>query len=159
MKITLKCGGYKGEGMGKILEHLQKNGSKQQLIKLDEDEFLHGVDLIFDGLKISNLDINTNDEIEYRTQYTASFTCTYQVARNILKLIYYLKQLGDGGHSYTVNINGEKFSWDGDGSDRVFEINGKDCKSWKKMEKDFYTYIKKEDDINEEYFIESLLHF
>ena len=40
-----------------------------------------------------------------------------------------MKKLGDGGHSFSVEINNKSFSWDGDGSDRVEEINDIDLGS------------------------------
>lgn len=152
MQSTVTFIGYKKESLFPILEYLVDNGNNQQLVTLDVDEFFFGRDLIFDTLKISNLHIN-NDKDGYI--HTASFTCTSHVAKNLLKLFYYIKQLGDGGHSYTIKINKEKFSWDGDGSDRIIKINGQDCKSWKQMEKNFTIYLKKEDSLNEEYIIEN----
>lgn len=160
MNIILKCDGYKGEGMGRILEYLSENGSGQQLIKLDQIDKLNGIDLIFDTLKISNLKLEIPKDNKYGNEYTASFNCTYEVANNILKLIYNLKKLGDGGHSYEVKINKKSFSWDGDGSDRVNSINGKDCTHLKHMEKEYYNYIKKEtDELTEQYIIENTIKF
>lgn len=125
MKVKIKSTGYKDEGFPRIIKHLSELNDKQVVIKLDEDS-LDGFDLVFDNLKVSNLKFEPNDEEKY---YISTFTCTEKNWKSILKLIRSLKELGDCGHSFGVRINGKMFSWDGDGSDRIEEINDIDCGS------------------------------
>jgi hypothetical protein len=152
MKLSLLYKGYKDEGFAKIMTYLSEKGEGQQLIKLDEDNPMDEIDLIFDTLKISGLSIEEDKDNKYNINI--SFYCTYKVAKYYLKFIYSLKTLGDGGHSYTVNINGKHLFWDGDGADRIVKINGKDCSSVKTLYKDYSQYLQKEDEIAEQYFIE-----
>ncbi len=125
MKVKIKSTGYKDEGLPRILKYLNQIGSKQVIIKLDEID-LDGFDLVFDNLKISNLNVDVHKDEHY---CISTFTCSKSVFKNILKLIRSLKKLGDGGHSFSVEINNKSFSWDGDGSDRVEEINDIDLGS------------------------------
>ena len=87
---------------------------------------MDGFDLVFDNLKISNLNVDVHKDEHY---CISTFSCSKSVFKNLLKLIRSLKKLGDGGHSFSVQINNKSFSWDGDGSDRVEEINDIDCGS------------------------------
>lgn len=146
MKFTFK---YHGD-VKKIFEYIEKSCTKNTIIKMDPDDLLGEIDLIFDTMKISSLNFFEGDD------KICTFTCTYQVARNILKFIYCLKTLGDCGHSFEIKINNKSFGWDGDGSDRIFEINGMDCKHVKDMTNNFYKYIKIEEDLSREYIIETL---
>lgn len=125
MKVKIKSTGYKDEGLPRILKYLNQIGSKQVIIKLDKID-LDGFDLVFDNLKISNLNVDVHKDEHY---CISTFTCSKSVFKNLLKLIRSLKKLGDGGHSFSVQINNKSFSWDGDGSDRVEEINDIDCGS------------------------------
>lgn len=125
MKVKIKSTGYKDEGLPRILKYLNQIGSKQVIIKLDKID-LDGFDLVFDNLKISNLNVVVHKDEHY---CISTFTCSKSVFKNILKLVRSLKKLGDGGHSFSVEINNKSFSWDGDGSDRVEEINDIDLGS------------------------------
>lgn len=125
MKVKIKSTGYKDEGLPRILKYLNQIGSKQVIIKLDKID-LDGFDLVFDNLKISNLNVDVHKDEHY---CISTFTCSKSVFKNILKLVRSLKKLGDGGHSFSVEINNKSFSWDGDGSDRVEEINDIDLGS------------------------------
>lgn len=125
MKVKIKSTGYKDEGFPKILKYLNQINSKQVIINLDKID-LDGFDLVFDNLKISNLNVDVHKDEHY---CISTFSCSKSVFKNLLKLIRSLKKLGDGGHSFSVQINNKSFSWDGDGSDRVEEINDIDCGS------------------------------
>ncbi len=125
MKVKIKSTGYKDEGFPKILKYLNQINSKQVIINLDKID-LDGFDLVFDNLKISNLNVDVHKDEHY---CISTFSCSKSVFKNLLKLIRSLKKLGDGGHSFSVEINNKSFSWDGDGSDRVEEINDIDCGS------------------------------
>ena len=125
MKVKIKITGYKDEGFPKILKYLNQINSKQVIINLDKID-LDGFDLVFDNLKISNLNVDVHKDEHY---CISTFSCSKSVFKNLLKLIRSLKKLGDGGHSFSVQINNKSFSWDGDGSDRVEEINDIDCGS------------------------------
>lgn len=125
MKVKIKSTGYKDEGLPRILNYLSQIGSKQVIINLDKID-LDGFDLVFDNLKISNLNVDMHKDEHY---CISTFTCSKSVFKNILKLVRSLKKLGDGGHSFSVEINNKSFSWDGDGSDRVEEINDIDLGS------------------------------
>ena len=119
MKVKIKSTGYKDEGFPRILRFLNQINSKQVIINLDKID-LDGFDLVFDNLKISNLNIDVHKDERY---CISTFSCSKTVFKNLLKLIRSLKKLGDGGHSFSVEINDKSFFWDGDGSDRVEEIN------------------------------------
>ncbi len=125
MKVKIKSTGYKDEGFPKILKYLNQINSKQVIINLDKID-LDGFDLVFDNLKISNLNVDVHKDEHY---CISTFSCSKPVFKNLLKLIRSLKKLGDGGHTFSVQINNKSFSWDGDGSDRVEEINDIDCGS------------------------------
>lgn len=51
------------------------------------------------------------------------------VEDNLKNLLEYLKQIGNGGHSFEIVVDPDskdhrkKFFWDGDGSDRIFDIS------------------------------------
>ena len=57
-------------------------------------------------------------------------------SENQLKqLITYLALNGNGGHSFTITVDPgdereKKFYWDGDGSDRIIEMNGEKIDKW-----------------------------
>lgn len=125
MKVKIKSTGYKDEGFPKILKYLNQINSKQVIINLDKID-LDGFDLVFDNLKISNLNVDVHKDEHY---CISTFSCSKSVFKNLLKLIRSLKKLGDGGHGFSVQINNKSFSWDGDGSDRVEEINDIDLGS------------------------------
>lgn len=125
MKVKIKSTGYKDEGLPRILKYLNQINSKQVIINLDKID-LDGFDLVFDNLKISNLNVDVHKDEHY---CISTFSCSKSVFKNLLKLIRSLKKLGDGGHSFSVEINDKSFSWDGDGSDRVEEINDIDLGS------------------------------
>lgn len=152
MKVKIKSTGYKNEGFPRILKYLSEINPKQVIFKLDEID-LDGFDLVFDTMKISNLKFEGHDDEHY---YISTFTCSKTVFKNMLKLIRSLKKLGDGGHSFEVKINGKSFSWDGDGNDRVVNINDIDCgtgvKNFDKNYKNFF----KTDSTQDESLIESL---
>lgn len=152
MKLTIKSRGYKNEGLSEILEYIEKNTNKDVLIRIDEDDFINSVDLFFDNLKISSYKFKELRDGEYLN----TLNCSYKVAQNLLKLFLNLKKFGDCGHSFTVKINDKGFSWDGDGSDRITEINGFNCESWKDLEENFYKINNIEESLNKEYFIENL---
>lgn len=138
MKMTVDYISYKNEGLYKILEYLNATQKEKMYIILDEDEFVDSTHLIFDTLKISDFKVEDTDEDD--REHHASFTCTEEVEKNLIKLFLSIKYLGDGGHSYTIKINDKKFSWDGDGCDRITHINGKECKSASDLHKNFYDY-------------------
>lgn len=123
MDVRIKSRGYKDSGFPKIIKELSQIKSKQIIIKIDEESF-DGYDLVFDDLKISNLHLIEDKEDK---SYISTFSCDEKVFKNILKFVRTLKYFGDCGHSFDVKINGKTFYWDGDGSDRVIEINGIDC--------------------------------
>lgn len=125
MKVKVKSTGYKDEGFPRILKYLNQINSKQVIINLDKID-LDGFDLVFDSLKISNLNVDVHKDEHY---CISTFSCSKSVFKNLLKLIRSLKKLGDGGHSFSVEINDKSFSWDGDGNDRVEEINDIDLGS------------------------------
>lgn len=136
MKMTVDYISYKEEGLYRILEYLKTIGGEKIYVTFDEDSFVDSISLIFDEIKISDLKIEDNDEREHH----AIFTCTEKVEKNLIKLFLKLKEYGDCGHSYTIKINDKKFSWDGDGCDRITHINGKECKSASDLHKNFYDY-------------------
>lgn len=125
MKVKIKSTGYKDYGFPRILKYLNQINSKQVIINLDKID-LDGFDLVFDSLKISNLNVDVHKDEHY---CISTFSCSKSVFKNLLKLIRSLKKLGDGGHSFSVQINNKSFSWDGDGNDRVEEINDIDLGS------------------------------
>lgn len=125
MKVKIKSTGYKDEGLPRILKYLNQINSKQVIINLDKID-LDGFDLVFDSLKISNLNVDVHKDEHY---CISTFSCSKSVFKNLLKLIRSLKKIGDGGHSFSVQINNKSFSWDGDGNDRVEEINDIDLGS------------------------------
>lgn len=125
MKVKIKSTGYKDEGFPRILKYLNQINSKQVIINLDKID-LDGFDLVFDNLKISNLNVDVHKDEHY---CISTFSCSKSVFKNLLKLIRSLKKIGDGGHSFSVQINNKSFSWDGDGNDRVEEINDIDLGS------------------------------
>lgn len=125
MKVKIKSTGYKDEGFPRILKYLNQINSKQVIINLDKID-LDGFDLVFDSLKISNLNVDVHKDEHY---CISTFSCSKSVFKNLLKLIRSLKKIGDGGHSFSVQINNKSFSWDGDGNDRVEEINDIDLGS------------------------------
>lgn len=125
MKVKIKSTGYKDEGLPRILKYLNQINSKQVIINLDKID-LDGFDLVFDSLKISNLNVDVQKDEHY---CISTFSCSKSVFKNLLKLIRSLKKIGDGGHSFSVQINNKSFSWDGDGNDRVEEINDIDLGS------------------------------
>lgn len=125
MKVKIKSTGYKDDGFPRILKYLNQINSKQVIINLDKID-LDGFDLVFDSLKISNLNVDVHKDEHY---CISTFSCSKSVFKNLLKLIRSLKKIGDGGHSFSVQINNKSFSWDGDGNDRVEEINDIDLGS------------------------------
>ncbi len=135
--MTVDFISYKNEGLYKILEYLNNSKKEKMYVILDEDDFIDSVNLFFDTLKISDFKVeDTDDEREHH----ATFTCTEEVEKNLIKLFLSIKELGDCGHSYTIKINDKKFSWDGDGCDRITHINGKECNSATVLRKNFYDY-------------------
>ena len=127
---------YSGESFEIILQEFEKNGKSKRYIKLDEDDYWNGFDLIFDKLQISSLKTEKIDDYGTRR---STFVCGNESFKPLLKLIRSLKYLGDGGHSFSVKINDVNLGWDGDGNDRVKEINGVEIKSGVK---DFDSKIK-----------------
>lgn len=129
MELTIT---YKGE-----LENILKAISNKNpaLIKADTDsDMFDEEDLIFDKFKISGEKI-TKDETN--NEKTITFKCGKDSFLNVMKLVRLLKSHGDVGHSFTVNANGKNFGWDGDGSDRIFAVNGIHLNSWKDVEKKY----------------------
>ena len=128
---------YINDSLSKILEYLEKRKSKNNInIQIDPDAGWDSEALIFEDLVIKNLKIEEIDN----NKYIASFDIP-KGERNLIKLCYTIKKFGDGGHSYTIVIDDKKIGWDGDGSDRINEINGIDCKSWKDIENDYIKYM------------------
>lgn len=148
MKVKIKSTGYKDEGLPRILKYLNQINSKQVIINLDKID-LDGFDLVFDSLKISNLNVDVHKDEHY---CISTFSCSKSVFKNLLKLIRSLKKIGDGGHSFSVQINNKSFSWDGDGNDRVEEINdidlGSGTKTFDKNYKSIINTMQNEDLFN-----------
>jgi hypothetical protein len=58
-----------------------------------------------------------------RDKSTKTITITCRDIDNTLeKLINFIKENGNGGHTFNIVADGKKFEWDGDGSDAIFEI-------------------------------------
>lgn len=51
-----------------------------------------------------------------------SFTKEIILDKKLQDFIEGIKKIGNIGHSFSVEINGERFGWDGDGSDSIFSI-------------------------------------
>lgn len=137
MKMTIDYTAYGKEGMRPILEYLNNQKSETMCITFDEDFFVDSVSIILKTLNINNLKIE--DDNDERTHH-AIFSCTEEVEKNMIKLCMKIKEFGDGGHSYAIKINDKKFSWDGDGSDFITHINGKECLSYNDLKNNFYRY-------------------
>ena len=61
-----------------------------------------------------------------RDSKTKEITITCRDLDNTLEeLIKYIKSIGNGGHTFIIDVDGKKFEWDGDGSDSIFEIKVK----------------------------------
>lgn len=142
MEAKIKHTTGENEGFTRIIKYIsQLKNPKNIIINIDK-EALEGFDLVLSNLKISNLNSEKLDDRYYIT----TFICTREVYKNILKLIRALKITGDGGHGFEVKINGKKFYWDGDGSDRITEINDVDCGVGVNFDKKYSQYFPKEDD-------------
>lgn len=156
MKVKIKSRGYgEKEGFPPIIRYLSsiKNG-KQVIINIDEDDFLNGIDLVFDNLSVSNVKVEENKEDH---TCISTFVCNKTVFKNLLRFIRHLKAFGDCGHSFGVRINGKMFSWDGDGSDRVVEINDVDCGNGIEFDKHYKEYFPTEENKDDVYVSESLV--
>jgi hypothetical protein len=65
-----------------------------------------------------------NEWIRDSKTKTITVTCR-DVDDNLEKLLNFIKSVGGSGHSFSIIADEEKFYWDGDGSDRIFEIKVK----------------------------------
>lgn len=130
--MEIKCS---GEFIEDLLKFLQENKANEYVFKLDEDSFYDEIDFVFGKLRISDVEKEEKEENSYGDKYTFRFKCNKETEKALIKLIGGVKSLGDGGHSFTVRINGKSIGYDGDGSDYITSINGKQIKK-----KEFNSY-------------------
>lgn len=131
MEMTIKYSGYfnkKGEpegGVQEILEFLKTFNKKDVIVRLDyykkNKTSWDEVDLFCNSLKISGLEIEDTDRDSWKIA-KITFNETSEV--DLIKLFINIGLLGNGGHSYSLLIDDKSFGFDGDGADRVIEING-----------------------------------
>jgi len=65
-----------------------------------------------------------------RKKYTLTVKDT---DKNLIELLEYIKGIGNAGHSFEILVDPDdkdytkSFGWDGDGSDKIFDIKEEDC--------------------------------
>lgn len=128
--MTVKYSGYfnkKGEpegGLQKILEFLTTFNKKDVLVRMDyykkNKTSWDEVDLFCKSLKISSLEIQQGE----RNEKIARFTFTETSEIDLIKLFANIGLIGNPGHCFEILIDNKEFCFDGDGADRVIEING-----------------------------------
>lgn len=104
-----------GEFLDGFLKFLKKNTSKNMDIDIDPD--YQEYNLKFKGnLQINDYYVDLLDKFKYSTKIYFDA----QSPEDLKKLFRHLEQIGNGGHSFSVNVNGKyAFSFDGDGSDYI----------------------------------------
>ena len=123
----------------KIFDYLTKP-RKNIVFRLDYDKENElgwdEEDLFIPAIQINKLEYAVVKVDEYNEDKYLTFMCdnTYQTA--ILKLLFAISQHGDPGHTFGILFDDEHVGWDGDGSDRIEEINF--IENWKK--KEFYEH-------------------
>ena len=95
-------------------------------------------DIYISSLSISKLEGITSNK-KYSKEYYITFMCDNKEQKYLLKLLFAISQHGDPGHTFSITFGDKHLGWDGDGSDRIDEINFID--KWKK--KEFYEYTDK----------------
>ena len=93
-------------------------------------------DIYISSLSISKLEGFKSNE-KYSKEYYVTFMCDNKEQKYLLKLLFAITQHGDPGHTFGITFANKHLGWDGDGSDRIDEINFID--KWKK--KEYYEYI------------------
>lgn len=122
----------------RILKYFTKE-RKNTLFRLDTDggKFSwYETDIFIPSLSISKLE-SFDPKTKYSHEYYVTFMCDIDEQRSLLKLLFNICQLGDPGHTFGIVFgNDQNYGWDGDGSDRITEVNF--IENWNK--KDFYEY-------------------
>ena len=95
-------------------------------------------DIYISSLSISKLEGITSNK-KYSKEYYVTFMCDNKERKYLLKLLFAITQHGDPGHMFGILFADKHLGWDGDGSDRIDEINFID----KKKKKDYYEYTNK----------------
>lgn len=138
-RMTIKYTSYgkiEDTTLFRILKYFTKE-RKNTLFRLDTDgdKFTwYETDIFIPSLSISNLEF-FDPKTRYGHEYYVTFMCDIDKQPALLKLLFTICQLGDPGHSYNIIFgNDQKGFWDGDGSDRINEINF--IENWNR--KDFY---------------------
>lgn len=112
---------------------------KGVLFRLDFDKLnetgWNEEDIYISSLAISKLEGATSNE-KYSKEYYVTFMCDNKEQKYLLKLLFAISQHGDPGHTFGIVFGDKHLGWDGDGSDRIDEINFID--KWKK--KEYYEY-------------------
>ena len=141
-RMTIKYvtyGKVEKTGLYDILTYLTKP-RKNVVFRLDYDkENEHGwdeEDVFIPSIQISKLEFAT-EKVDNNSSHYATFLCDNKYQKTILKLLWLISQHGDPGHCFGIIFDDNKTGWDGDGSDRIEEINF--IKDWKK--KEFYGYL------------------
>lgn len=144
-RITIKYvtyGKIEKTALYKIFNYLTKP-RKNVVFRLDFDKANElgwdEEDLFIPAIQINKLEYAVVKVDEYNEDKYLTFMCDniYQLA--ILKLLFAISQHGDPGHTFGILFDDEHVGWDGDGSDRIEEINF--IENWKK--KEFYEYPEK----------------
>lgn len=130
--MEIKCS---GEFIEDLLNFLQENKANEYIFKLDEDSFYDEIDFVFGKLRVSGVEKEESEGKRYGDKYTFRFKCNKETEKALIKLIGGVKTLGDGGHSFSVRINNKSIFYDGDGSDYITSINGKEL-----TKKNFVSY-------------------
>lgn len=134
----------KYSSISKVLHYFEQE-RKNVLVRMDYNDYnskgytnYNEVDIFIPKIKISNLILKNVSKDKYHSDNYAIFTCEKIMQNYLLKMFYNLSILGDPGHSFNWKVDDICLGWDGDGSDRILEIN---CiENWKD-----YAYTKSGD--------------
>ena len=144
-RMTLKYTSYgkiEDTPIYEILSYFTKP-RKNVVIRLDYDKENElgwdEEDIFMPSMEISKLEVVTDEKKKYSKEYFATFMCDNKYQKDLLKLFFVISQHGDPGHTFGILFNDEHTGWDGDGSDRIDEINF--MEDWKK--KEFYEHPNK----------------
>ena len=114
-------------GLYEFLQYCEEKKPKNVVVRIDKDMDFEEVDVFCENISISNLEHKKSSN----SRYIASFDCDGKSGKSILKVIYWLGKTGNPGHTFSFEVDKDKFYFDGDGADRIMGINGTDFSSIK----------------------------
>ena len=110
-------------GVYPFLEYLKGKKLEKATVRIDTDFYPYEeTDIYCEKLTVKKLSYET---VEDDYEFIAHVTTDAKSAKVLIKVLCELGFHGNGGHSFGFEIVGDKkFSFDGDGADRIMKING-----------------------------------